>query len=67
MTASGYDFTLYSVNGSAPDYVSPAVTPEQKHELCSCEQPIPRERAEHKWAAQTYCARCGLDMPLRWR
>jgi hypothetical protein len=56
------------VNGSAPGYQqASAARPEIKLELCQCERPLPRERAEHKWAARTYCNRCGLDLPLRWR
>ncbi len=34
---------------------------------CDCERPLPRIRAERKWAATTYCERCGLPLPLRWR
>ncbi|MGZ4354494.1 MAG: hypothetical protein ACXVZ4_13215 [Gaiellaceae bacterium] len=55
------------MNGSAPEYVPSVVAEEPQAELCRCDRPIPRERAEHKWAARTYCVRCGLDVPLRWR
>jgi hypothetical protein len=33
-------------------------------ELCRCEQPIPKPRAERKGAARTYCARCDRAIPL---
>jgi hypothetical protein len=32
---------------------------------CTCEKPIPVERAERKGAAVTECARCGLPIALR--
>jgi hypothetical protein len=31
---------------------------------CSCEQPLPRIRAERKGAATTICDRCGLPARL---
>jgi hypothetical protein len=34
---------------------------------CTCEKPIPVERATRKGAAQTECARCELPVPLRLR
>jgi hypothetical protein len=34
---------------------------------CTCERPRPQVRAERKWAATTYCLRCGLPLPLAWR
>jgi hypothetical protein len=34
---------------------------------CSCERPLPHVRAERKWAARTYCDRCGLPLRLTWR
>ena len=34
-------------------------------ETCSCEDPIPVQRAERKGAAVTICHRCGLRVPLR--
>jgi hypothetical protein len=44
----------------------PAVTPDDGR-TCSCERPLPEIRAERKWAARTYCRRCGLLLPLTWR
>jgi hypothetical protein len=32
---------------------------------CTCEKPIPVERAERKGAAVTVCARCGDPVALR--
>jgi hypothetical protein len=32
---------------------------------CTCEKPLPVERAERKGAATTECARCGLLGKLR--
>jgi hypothetical protein len=69
LTASVRNFTLYSVNGSVPEYerlLAAAFDEEPAIRQCQCERPIPRERAEVKWAARTYCDRCGLEMPLRW-
>ena len=34
---------------------------------CTCERPLPRERAERKGAATTVCDRCGLPVPVRKR
>jgi hypothetical protein len=34
---------------------------------CTCEKPLPVERAERKGAATTECARCGLPLRLRLR
>jgi hypothetical protein len=34
---------------------------------CSCERSLRHVRAERKWAARTYCDRCGLPLPLTWR
>ena len=34
---------------------------------CTCEKPVPVERAERKGAATTECARCGLPVKLRLR
>jgi hypothetical protein len=34
---------------------------------CSCETPIPVERAERKGAAVTVCLRCGLSVAVRLR
>jgi hypothetical protein len=34
---------------------------------CSCEKPVPVERAERKGAAVTVCLRCGLQVPARLR
>jgi hypothetical protein len=42
------------------------VTPDDGR-TCSCERPLPEIRAERKWAARTYCRRCGLLLPLTWR
>jgi hypothetical protein len=43
--------------------------PEQAGEetgaTCTCEQPIPVERATRKGAALTECARCERPVPLR--
>ena len=38
-------------------------------ETCSCQQPLPIEKAERKGAAVTVCLRCGLPIPARlgWR
>lgn len=36
-------------------------------ETCRCEHPLPIERATHKGASETVCARCGLPVPLRLR
>jgi hypothetical protein len=35
--------------------------------ICSCDTPIPVERAERKGAAVTVCLRCGLHVPVRLR
>jgi hypothetical protein len=32
---------------------------------CTCEKPVPVQRAERKGAASTECAKCGLPVPLR--
>jgi hypothetical protein len=32
---------------------------------CTCEKPVPVERATRKGAARTECARCGLPVALR--
>jgi hypothetical protein len=32
---------------------------------CQCEKPVPEERATRHGAARTHCARCGLELPLR--
>jgi len=32
--------------------------------VCTCPKPLPEVRAEHKGAARTYCARCGLPMRI---
>jgi hypothetical protein len=34
---------------------------------CTCDKPVPVERAVRKGAAQTECARCGRPIPLRLR
>ena len=34
---------------------------------CSCDKPVPVERAERKGAAVTVCLRCGLYVPPRLR
>ena len=34
---------------------------------CTCQTPIPVERAERKGAAITVCLRCGLRVPARLR
>jgi len=34
---------------------------------CTCETPVPVERAERKGAAVTVCLRCGLRVPVRLR
>jgi len=34
---------------------------------CTCERPVPVERAVRKGAAQTECARCERPIPLRLR
>jgi hypothetical protein len=34
---------------------------------CECHYPIAEERAERKGAARTYCARCGLPVPITFR
>lgn len=53
------------------DRFDPPLTPplelvaEAPERLCSCERPIPRERALQKWIVRTYCARCELPLPLR--
>jgi hypothetical protein len=69
LTGPERNFTLYSVNESAPEFerlMVAAFEEEPTIRQCQCERPIPRERAEVKWAARTYCDRCGLEMPLRW-
>ncbi len=33
--------------------------------ICTCDQPIPVERAERKGAARTECARCNLPLQVR--
>ncbi len=32
--------------------------------VCACAEPQPVQRATRKGAASTYCARCGLPLPL---
>jgi hypothetical protein len=32
---------------------------------CTCEKPLPVERAERKGVAVTVCARCGLPVALK--
>ena len=34
-------------------------------EYCDCARPVPRERAEHRGAARTYCVRCEREIPIR--
>ena len=34
---------------------------------CECERPRTQVRAERKWAATSYCLRCGYPLPLTWR
>ena len=34
---------------------------------CSCERPLPIERAERKGAASVVCLRCGNPVPARLR
>jgi hypothetical protein len=36
-------------------------------QTCTCERPLPRVLAERKWAARTYCDRCGLPLRLAFR
>jgi hypothetical protein len=43
----------------------PVVIRKSPPETCSCERPLPRERAEWKGASRTTCDRCGLPVPLR--
>jgi hypothetical protein len=31
---------------------------------CTCPEPVPRQRAERKGAASSYCARCGRPITL---
>jgi hypothetical protein len=47
---------------SPPEPVKPLAA-----QTCSCERPLPHVRAERKWAARTYCDRCGLPLRLTWR
>jgi hypothetical protein len=37
------------------------------HETCTCDDPVPTQRAERKGAAITVCLRCGLRMAARLR
>ena len=41
----------------------PASAADAPPTACACATPTPQVRAEHKGAARTYCARCGL--PIR--
>jgi hypothetical protein len=69
LTAPPHNFTLYSVTVS-PSQNGHAVQqppPVRIGSLCSCERPAPRERADYKGGARTFCERCGLPMPLTWR
>jgi len=34
-------------------------------EACSCDDPLPAQRAERKGAAVVVCLRCGLRVPAR--
>ena len=34
---------------------------------CSCDTPVPVERAERKGASVTVCLRCGLRVPVKLR
>jgi hypothetical protein len=43
----------------------PTIVPDLTSATCSCEHPLPRERAERKGAARTTCERCGLPVRLR--
>jgi hypothetical protein len=68
LTALPHNFTLYSVTAS-PSQNGNGVQPPppSRPALCSCERPAPRERADYKGGARTFCERCGLPMPLTWR
>ena len=43
----------------------PDLAPDLTAATCSCERPLPQERAERKGASRTTCARCGLPVRLR--
>jgi hypothetical protein len=43
----------------------PTVVPDLSSPTCSCERPLPLERAERKGASRTSCERCGLPIRLR--
>jgi hypothetical protein len=51
------------------DHTEPPSQPDRAEagDTCSCERPLPHVRAERKWAARTYCDRCGLPLRLTWR
>jgi hypothetical protein len=51
------------------DHAQPPAPADQSGpgSTCSCERPLPRVRAERKWAARTHCDRCGLPMRLAFR
>ena len=42
----------------------PTVTRKRPPETCSCERPLPRERAAAKGRSQTVCARCDRPVSL---
>lgn len=43
----------------------PSLAPDLSSPTCSCERPLPQERAERKGASRTTCERCGLPVRLR--
>jgi hypothetical protein len=53
--------------------VTPDVVPEhwtlsdQSSNTCTCAEPVPQEKAAHKGAARTHCARCDLPVPLSFK
>jgi hypothetical protein len=49
----------------AESVVVPVFVPDLTSATCSCERPLPRERADRKGAASTVCDRCGLPVRLR--
>ena len=44
-----------------------SAAPPPSPQSCSCEQPLPRERAGYKGASRLYCERCYLPVPIRLR
>jgi hypothetical protein len=42
-------------------------TPAALDETCTCDEPVPHVRGDHKGAGRTYCERCGQPVRLAWR